>query len=250
MTLRALALDSDTCLRKDFQEKAGLELSSFRSAAQCMKWMQKATPDIALLHFPLPARLADELITKLRRKSVPVILIVKKEYPNDEALHDLLVDFVSSPVNPYELKARARRLQLLKASREVKEQAFQKYPTRAKLLPTNELRNEDSGRLDATRIAGCFGLSINELARTLRRPPTSVHKTPDSERLQESLRPYERVLSAARHIVGDENTSRVFKIWLNSSVKPLGDTPVALIRAGKIGFLADWLEDAVLGLPE
>lgn len=78
-----------------------------------------------------------------------------------------------------------------------------------------ELRNENTGRLDAGQIANFFGLSLNEFARLLGRPHTSVHKTPDSVRLKNSLYPYERVLSAAKHILGDEKTMRTFKIWLN-----------------------------------
>lgn len=250
MTYKALALDSDTCLKKDIQKAADLELSSFRSLDQFFKSMQTTTPDIVLLHFPLPPKRAQELISRLRMLSMPVILIIEGKFPDDEALHYPLVDFVSSPVNPYELKARVHKLHSFWASQVWQKQSAQQPATRVKLLSAPELRNEDSGRLDASQIANVFGLSLNEFARVLGRPHTSVHKTPDSERLQESLYPYERVVSATKHIVGSENTARTFKIWLNSKAKTLGDTPLAIIKKGKTEMLADWLEDAVLGLPE
>jgi FixJ family two-component response regulator len=250
MTYKALALDSDACLRKDVQKAADLELSSFRSPEQFLKSMQTRTPDIVLLHFPLPAGPARELINRLRTLSIPIILIIEGKFPDDKALHDPLVDFVRSPVNAYELKARVHKLHSFWASQLSARQTIQRPITRMKLLSARELRNEDSGRLDAGQIASGFGLSLNELARILGRPHTSVHKTPDSESLQESLHPYERVVSAAKHILGEENATRTFKIWLNSKAKPLGDTPIAIIKTGKIQMLADWLEDAVLGLPE
>jgi CheY-like chemotaxis protein len=250
MIYKALALDSDSWLRKDVQKAADLELSSFGSPEQFLKSMQTTTPDIVLLHFPLPAGPAHELISRLRTLSIPIILIIEGRFPDDEALHDPLVDFVRSPVNAYELKARVHKLHSFWASQVSAKQTIQQPITRVKLLSAPELRNEGTGRLDASRIANFFGLSLNEFARILGRPHTSVHKTPDSESLQESLYPCERVVSAAKHILGDENATRTFKIWLNSKAKPLGNTPIAVIKAGKIEMLADWLEDAVLGLPE
>jgi len=249
MTYKALALDSDDWLRKDVQEAADLELSSFRSLELFLKSMQTTTPDIVLLHFPLPAGPANELISRLRTLSIPLILIVEEKFPDDVALHDPLVDFVRIPVNAYELKARVHKLHSFWASQVSRKKPVQPV-TRLKLLSAPDLRNEDSGRLDASQIANFFGLSLNEFARILGRPHTSVHKTPDSESLQETLYPYERVVSAVKHILGEKNAIRTFKIWLNTKAKPLGDTPVAVIRDGKIDMLADWLEDAVLGLPE
>jgi DNA-binding response OmpR family regulator len=246
MTYKALAFDSDTCLQKDVQEAAGLELCSFRSVEQFLNSMLASTPDIALLHFPLPPGSADELISRLRSLSIPVILIIEGNFPDDEALQDPLVDFVRSPVNAFELRVRVNKLHSLWAN-----QAAPKQPaTRLKLLSAPELRNKKSGRLDASQIALFFGLSLNEFARILGRPATSVHKTPDADSLQESLYPYERVVSAAKHILGDGNATRTFKIWLNTKAQPFGDTPIAVIKEGKIAMLADWLEDAVLGLPE
>lgn len=250
MTYKALALDSDTCLRKDVQEAADIELSSFRSPEQFLKSMQRNTPDIALLHFPLPSGPAHELINRLRTLSIPLIFIIEAKFPDDEALHDPLVDFVTSPINPYELRARVQKLHSFWISKFRRTPNAQQSITRTTLLSTPELRNESTGRLDASQIANFFGLSLNELARILKRPHTSVHKTPDSESLQESLFPYDRVLSSAKHMLGNDDAMRTFKIWLNSKTKALGDTPIAIIKAGKIGMLADWLEDAVLGLPE
>ncbi len=42
---------------------------------------------------------------RLRKLSIPVILIIGEKFPDAKALRDPLVDFVRSPVNPYELKA-------------------------------------------------------------------------------------------------------------------------------------------------
>jgi DNA-binding response OmpR family regulator len=165
MTYKALALDSEAWLRKDVQEAADLELSNFGSPEQFLNSMRTRTPDIVLLHFPLPIGPAHELINMLRTMSIPLILIIESNFPEDEALCDPLVDFVRSPINAFELKARVHKLHSFWASQSSPKRTTQQSASRVNLLFAPELRNEESGRLDASAIADFFGLSLNELAR-------------------------------------------------------------------------------------
>jgi hypothetical protein len=252
MPLKALALDSDTYLKKDFPKGDDVELSSFASLDQLWKSLKNSGGDILLLHLPLSDSGRRDLVAKLHAFSVPAILILEDRFLDDDVLNDPLIDFVSSPVRPAELKARIRKLRNLWKTqlthRQVADEAIG-GANRVNVSPVDGLRNRKTGRLDAVNVADFFGLSINALARLVNRPPASVHKTPDSESLQESLYSFERLVSAATYIMGSDNARRKFKVWLNIKNKELGMAPITAVKNGKVEMLADWLEDAMLGLP-
>jgi hypothetical protein len=96
-------------------------------------------------------------------------------------------------------------------------------------------------------VLGSFSTATR--ARILKRPVTSIHKTPDAISLQSSLYPFERIASAASYVRGKDNLPCSFKIWLNAPNRQFGMTPLDAIRHGKVAMLADWIEGAILGLP-
>jgi hypothetical protein len=127
--------------------------------------------------------------------------------------------------------------------------AKQPYETRVQVLTLPELRNEKTGRLDASLIAKTFGLSLADVARSIKRTRASVHKTPDAASLQENLYAFERIASAIKHMTGSLQPG--VKLWLNAPNKAFPkELPVDIIKQGHVSLLANMLEDALLGHPD
>lgn len=114
------------------------------------------------------------------------------------------------------------------------------------IAETSESLRAESGRLDANRVAGAFGVSVADLARQIGRTRQSVSKTPDAETLQPLLRPYERI--ARLRAVLEEAP---FKAWLNTPNEHLEEeaSPLDYIRAGAQGPLASFAENMLTGAP-
>jgi hypothetical protein len=109
---------------------------------------------------------------------------------------------------------------------------------------TSDLR-VSSGKLSANRVATVFGIPVAELATLIGRSRQAVSKTPDADSLQPLLRPFERVARLRAVLSGDE-----FRKWLHFANDQLGDrTPLELTRDGKIGAIADLVEDLLTGSP-
>lgn len=103
----------------------------------------------------------------------------------------------------------------------------------------------ESGRLSAHKVAEAFGISLSRLAELGGRQKQALSKTPDSPRLQEFLRPFERV-ARLRSVFPDED----FRAWLRRPMGDLGDqSPLDLILSGRIDVVADYAEDMLLGTP-
>ena len=185
-------------------------------------------------------------MSELRKHNIPAILIITGKLPKDiNELLDPLIDFVRSPIDPDELQTRIEKLL---HPLELHKALISK--TRVNIVPMSELHSEATGRLNAISIANFYGLSVAEMARILKRPVTSIHKTPDAISLQPILYPFERIASAASYIRGKDNLPCSFKIWLNAPNQQFGMTPLDVIRHNKIEMLADWVADAILGLPD
>ena len=104
------------------------------------------------------------------------------------------------------------------------------------------LRNEKSGRLNASSIAHFFGLTVAEVARLIDRPVSTVHKTPDAPSLQSALLAFERAAAMLLRLGGSEEAAR---FWLNVPNHELSDRcPIDVIHERKIEVLVDLLEDA------
>lgn len=102
-----------------------------------------------------------------------------------------------------------------------------------------------SGRLSAEKVAGCFGLSVAELARLLGRSRQAVSKTDDAESSQRELAPFERIARLRAALPG-----AAFSSWLNAGNELLDDeTPLARVRAGAAGEVADLADDMLSGAP-
>lgn len=102
-----------------------------------------------------------------------------------------------------------------------------------------------SGRLSAHGVASVFGLSVAELAALLGRTRQALSKTPDAPSLQPLLRPFERIARLRTVLSPDD-----FRRWLNLASDELdGQTPLDLIRSGKVAVVAELVEDILTGSP-
>lgn len=109
---------------------------------------------------------------------------------------------------------------------------------------TADLRTS-SGRLSAANIAEAFSLSIAELAALVGRSRQAVSKTPDADSLQPLLRPFERTARLRATLSMGE-----FRQWLHLANDQFDDrTPLDLIRDGKVGVIADLVQDMLTGSP-
>jgi FixJ family two-component response regulator len=249
MTYKALSLDTDTYLEKNLPAQIGLEIKNTHSAKQFLNSVEDDTPDIVLLHLDSPVGVANkQVMSELRKHNIPAILIITGKLPKDiNELLDPLIDFVRSPVDPAELQTRIEKLL---HPLDLHKSLASTSKTHVNIVPMSELHSEATGRLNAISVANFYGLSVAEMARILKRPVTSIHKTPDSISLQSSLYPFERIASTASYVRGKDNLPCSFKIWLNAPNRQFGMTPLDVIRHGKVEMLADWVEDAILGLPD
>jgi len=109
------------------------------------------------------------------------------------------------------------------------------------------LRNHQTGRLDATRVSRVFGIPINRLAGSLGVGAGAVYKTPDSPALQAGLLLYERIARSLLSLVGSEEGLR---IWLNTPEIDLDSAiPRDLLMNGEGEVVANLLEDMESGQP-
>lgn len=110
-----------------------------------------------------------------------------------------------------------------------------------------ELHNPKTGRLEGDRVAKFFGVSLSELARTLDRPVSTVHKTPAAASLQANLRSLESIASGLVRLTGSPERMRM---WLRTAIPALaGHAPIEWLQKGKIGALADFVQDLLEGRP-
>jgi hypothetical protein len=114
-------------------------------------------------------------------------------------------------------------------------------------LPLPELRNAQSGRIDAQRVADYLAIPLRRLAAVLAVGYAGLHKTPDSARTQEALRPIVRVLELANRAFGGAEPVRK---WLNRPLRELEDeSPLAVILAGEADAVETLLVNALTGIP-
>ncbi|MBZ0186367.1 MAG: response regulator [Candidatus Obscuribacterales bacterium] len=243
-TYKALVLDPDTCLAGEIPN---VTLCLSASAEQMCESMEEVEPDLIIIDLLLPEGLgALELIAELRKKdpSIPAILLTR-EAPSEQVWQALaaqpMIQLMRTPATPGELQYHLARLLEARSSQYPK-------PAPIKVNVVGELRNDESGRLDATKIAEVFGLTMAEVAECVGRPRTTIVKTPDAMSVQVKLQHFERIAGGLLTVTG---SMKGLKMWLNSPAPNLdGHMPVEVLKRGKVELLAGWVDDARLGSPE
>lgn len=115
-------------------------------------------------------------------------------------------------------------------------------------LPTSRFRNE-SGRLDAVRIAKAANVPLRQLATAIGVKYGTLHKTPDAIGVQSVLAPFANVLAMLDEVY-DGDASRVLQ-WLETEQPALhGQTPrAALLTPGGAQGVEQFVTNAWLGAP-
>lgn len=110
---------------------------------------------------------------------------------------------------------------------------------------TPEVR-DDTGRLDASRIADVLGVSESQLAKALGRSRQALNKTPNAPSMQKKLGFLERVARAREAFQGEAG----FRAWLRQPNRELrGKAPMDLLLAGRLALVAEFAEDFMDGNP-
>ncbi len=109
------------------------------------------------------------------------------------------------------------------------------------------LHHQKSGRLDIRPVSELYGLAVSEVARLIGVKETTAHRTPDSATVHERLAPFATVAGALELMRGDVTA---FQRWLNTVNDELGgETPLRMIRQGRVFELAGLVRTALLGQP-
>jgi CheY-like chemotaxis protein len=112
---------------------------------------------------------------------------------------------------------------------------------------TPEVRNPNSGRLDARQVSDLFAIPLNRLATALGADSAAVYKTPDAPSLQPRLLLYERIARSLLRLVGSQEGLR---IWLNTPEPDLdNEVPRDLILNGEGEVVVELLQDMQEGQP-
>ena len=248
-TYRALVLDPDTCLTQHFEQAQFPNLTLCPTATEqqfCASIAEEAT-DFVVLDLGLPGGVSGlELVGELRKKNptLPALLLTT-ENPSDQVWQAVAakpwIQLMRMPVSPGELQYHLARFMESVGSK-------QRSPAPLKVNPFPEIRNDDSGRLDASKIANVFDLTMNEVALCVGRPRSTLVKTSDSVSIQPKLRHFERIANGLLTVTG---SMKGLKMWLNSPGPSLDNhTPLEVLRLGKVELLAGWVDDARLGSPD
>lgn len=243
----ALALDSDNCLAQVLHstESDQLKISSLATADQFYASFTDGNPDLVILHLDLSGKSASgfEFVSKLRQShpNLPTILLSSK--PSEQAWQEVMkrpgVELVQIPFTPSELRFRIMNL-------------FQRHwirPKPADLLvaTVDKLHNKESGRLDAALISDVFGISVADVARCVNRDDRTVRRTTDAPAIQKGLHHFERIASGLVKLTGSLDT---LKIWLNvPNPRFENNPPVIFLQKGDVEFLANIVDDALMGHP-
>ncbi len=243
----ALALDSDNCLTQELHsvESDQLKVNSMATTDQFYASLEKEAPDLVLLHLDLCDKPANSfaLVSKLHQlhPDLPAILLSSK--PSEQAWQEVMnhpaVELVQIPFTPNELRFRIMNL--------LQRHSPKHKPADLLVSTVEQLHNKKSGRLDASLISDVFGISVADVARCANRDDRTVRRTADAPAIQKGLHHFERIASGLVKLTGSLDT---LKIWLNApNPRFENNPPVTFLQKGKAEFLADIVDDALMGHP-
>lgn len=156
-----------------------------------------------------------------------------------------------APAMSLYLRRLTERVQwsVAKATRERAAMRLSDRPTRANDvfdLPTGRFRS-GSGRIHAGHVADALGVPLVRVAEAIQVLYQTVHKTPDSGALQESLAPIANTLAMLDQVFEGDDTR--LRAWLRSEQPALGGrTPLdALLMPGGAAGVEQFVTGAWLG---
>jgi hypothetical protein len=243
--ITALAFDPDNCFERDFHDAhiSNVTLCPTASAEQLYTSVSNGSADLVLLHFDLPEGMTGiELMNEVRKIRPGIRALLLAPHFSDEqfrlAAKSPLVQLMETPITSGKWDYFIARLQ----------DDGQPPPKPLKVQYIDELRNDDTGRLDAKKVGDVFNLPVSTIATCIGKPRATVDKTPDSMAVQAGLRHFERIASSLLSVTG---SVKGLRMWLNSPNPEFeAHTPLDVIKLGQVEMLADWVDDARLGNPD
>ncbi|MBZ0186373.1 MAG: MbcA/ParS/Xre antitoxin family protein [Candidatus Obscuribacterales bacterium] len=240
-----LVLDTDANQKTKSNQWGKLVLTRVERIDDFWQQLKDEETDILIIHLKNSEIAIEEMVSRFRslRPDIPALLLLNDPKESDWAvLTDERIDVATSSVESNEVEQRINKL--LRTIRPINLPSTGNV-TRSEIYA--EIHDQASGRLDAKCIANAFGLSVSELARSLKKEISTIHKTPNAVSLQDCLLPYSRIASALIRLTGSMEGGR---IWLHAPNPHLdGIQPMKIIKGGKAEAIADLLEDAMLGHP-
>lgn len=252
-------------LRVDFKSILVAPAGSGKSSLLLNQYLARQPADLIIYDLKLGIGNLKSLRDQHPDVLVLVIAAQKPTATLSQALKLGVIDFVTEPVQPEELRIRVRRCL-----------TFKKWPlpgpdTLAHGMPSAKLRgisasprpghpehpkglavslqklHSPSGRLNASAIAKLLDVPLSDMASALRINYTALHKTPDSQSVQKPLDSFKRILVILTDMLGKQETVRA---WLNTSHPDLGRrTPISVMLEGHADAVLTILENALAGVP-
>jgi CheY-like chemotaxis protein len=243
--------------------KKGMTVTRVKDRAELVERVQALLPSLVLLDLALPDMRGVEVVESLRMASPisPVLVVLDEDQLKDPFVDELAVaDFLDRSFTERELDHRVERC--LRAARVATAAALRGAMHRSEFtlssasLPwtgavtppeTTQLRDPESGRIDAKRIAEYLDVPLKKLAEPLRDNYKALHKSPAKSSVQEGLLPIERAIMLLEHQFRDRGKVRA---WLNTPHPELGGRKaLELVMKGHAATVADMLEAASAGIP-
>lgn len=110
----------------------------------------------------------------------------------------------------------------------------------------DDLRDDDSGRLDARKIAKLYGLSLSDIARAAAVSKQALDQTPDSEKAQPGLRKFEQV--SRLRMNPQFKDAAAFRKWFRRPLPLFGNhSAETLVKAGKLSHVAAKVDQLLTG---
>ncbi len=110
-----------------------------------------------------------------------------------------------------------------------------------------EFHDRRTGKLNASRIARAFGISLAALANSIGVTPSALSKRPTARAAQDKLRDIEFAWATLKRLLGSEESARA---WLNTAHPDLGGQPaISLLTKGSAKAFADYIRSALSGQP-
>ena len=244
-----------------------LRVSPVKDRESLVEAVATLLPALVLLDFTFEKEMPS-LVQALRRVSPgsPVLVVVDKARASTAAAAASLAalgaaDLLLKPFTAFELGYRVERC--LQAGNVARAAAVRSAAERGELdfaspmvppvrtsasrpAESSPLRDPETGRLDAKRVAGYLDVPLKQFAEAIGENYKALHKTPSRASLQEKLLPVERAIALLDERLRERGRVRA---WLNTPHPDLGGrTALSVILEGHATIVSDMLEAAAAGL--
>lgn len=144
-------------------------------------------------------------------------------------------------------QAVAEKAQLQEKIADLQQQLRSLLESTSMRLVLPELHDEDTGRVDAQKVADYVGVPLKRLAEGLSLTYKTVHRNPSAQALQGALQPVKRSLDILADFFGPPARVRA---WLNTPHPDLdGRTALETILENRAEAVCTILENALAGVP-